>query len=155
MHISFKDLVEGRRIEIDTTQAIRFFRQEHQERRPDEQAPSGYAPSVAFGEHSQHLQSVIMAHERYMQGKLNSGETITQEDILAAKNLQKLSIMASFDPDTQGYRDRIRMLEKGDMNGVTARWKNMEIKAGQAGILEGQSSEMSLQDRCSVSQHLS
>lgn len=154
MEISFKDLIEGRRIEIDSAQAIRFFRQEHLERKPDEASPGGYSPSVAFGQHSQHLQSVIKAHERYIQDKLNTGDAITQTDILAAKKLQQLSIMASFDPDSQGYKERIKMLEKGDMHGVPARWKHIESMAGKAGVLEGQSMYSGESERCAVTQSL-
>lgn len=139
MEINFESPKNGQTIELDTVSMEKFLRQEHKERRGDIENPGGYSPSLAFNRQSQTLQSTRSEHTQYLLEKLNNGETVLKTDIEASKLLERLSIMASFDPDKDHFKHAERnLLNKGKSNSrQMAVYEGIEINASRKGIMEG------------------
>ena len=143
MKIHFKDHETFRDIEIDTEKYDRFFEQEHNERRRTKENPSGFTPSIAFNQMSQTFNADRKKHTEHLDSKLKNNQPITENDIHAARVLEILALKTSFDPKGDHCKGRIRDINNGK-DGIAAGskpvWKNMEIRAKHAGLLEGSSS---------------
>jgi hypothetical protein len=115
-----------------------LFKDEHDQRRPTADTPGGFSAAPSFSEMFQSFRAFKVEYISGIENRINDGKTVTPTQIENVKTLQRLSLAGEYDYRGDHYKSRLRNLETGGAGtGNRPTWKNLELRAEHAGLLEG------------------
>ena len=127
-------LIEVGSMSIDYEATRNAIRKEWEARKPNEENPAGLTASRQFSEMTRHIVTARDRLTSHLEDHIETGREISSQQISDLKQLEKLSVMATMQPESPSTRAQLRNIENGERNGSAQlpRWKKIENQAGAA-----------------------